>query len=253
MLSLIQYQVFMGLYFIISRQEKEEHYKLKDGLIIGRSEGDIKLNDPTTSSKHAILTKTPTGWLLSDQGSRNGILYQGRRVRTIDVDKGVNFMIGKVYFKTVVIEDTVATNVDTHVNTQANTQANTKVEVTWSEKLQKMAQSVASQVRPEKREIFAFLPAVKLKFVTGIQCDTEWTIGYGPRRFGIESSEFPIFEIGAPPICFSLFHGPTSGISFITEFPDKVLLNGQAVKSGLIKAGDEITIENTVIQVDFVL
>jgi hypothetical protein len=40
----------------------------------------IELADPATSSSHARLTRVERGWVIADDGSKNGTLVNGRRV-----------------------------------------------------------------------------------------------------------------------------------------------------------------------------
>ena len=53
----------------------------KDELNIGRADGsDIHISDHTVSRKHALLCKTPEGYLLKDLGSHNGSYVNGTRI-----------------------------------------------------------------------------------------------------------------------------------------------------------------------------
>ena len=53
--------------------ESREFLLLKDHITIGRMvDNDIVLSDHTISRRHAELFKTPDGWKIVDQGSRNG-------------------------------------------------------------------------------------------------------------------------------------------------------------------------------------
>ncbi|MFM7733419.1 MAG: FHA domain-containing protein, partial [Cyanobium sp.] len=47
---------------------------------IGRaSDGDITIDHPAVSRRHALLERHGSHWLLSDLGSTNGLWWQGRR------------------------------------------------------------------------------------------------------------------------------------------------------------------------------
>ena len=53
----------------------------KDEFNIGRADGtDILISDHTVSRKHALLSKTPDGYLLKDLGSHNGSFVNGTRI-----------------------------------------------------------------------------------------------------------------------------------------------------------------------------
>ena len=57
-------------------------YQLTDGeATLGRAPGcDVLLDDPTVSSRHAVLSPRGGRLLVDDLGSRNGTLLNGRRL-----------------------------------------------------------------------------------------------------------------------------------------------------------------------------
>ena len=56
--------------------------QLKTGECVLGSAGDndIVINDPTVSRRHAVLRRKGDQWLITDQGSTNGKLVDGRRI-----------------------------------------------------------------------------------------------------------------------------------------------------------------------------
>lgn len=49
---------------------------------IGRSKScDIKIDDPTISRNHAVLYRRKSGWLISDTGSKCGVIVNGERIK----------------------------------------------------------------------------------------------------------------------------------------------------------------------------
>jgi hypothetical protein len=88
-------------------------------------------------------------------------------------------------------------------------------------------------------------------FTKGLQVDTEWVLGYGPRKVGAHEYDLTIFEPQAPGVCFELM--PTEqGILFKTEYKNIVLYNHSSVEQTHLKAGDNITIGNTNIKVELI-
>lgn len=230
----------MALHFVIDRGRGEETYALKDGMVIGRSNADINISDPIVSTKHATVRKDKQGlWVLVDLDSRNGIAYDGRKVRNLLLKHGVNFTIGKVLFETIEIETTSHTKSKSVVAV---------AEEDWQSKIARMAENVSVSAPKELRNPELFNNSLSLTFLTGVQCGTQWVIAYGPRAFGSEIPEFTILEENAPGICFSL-SGEQKGVSFKTDHPAKVLLNGKPTKTDLVKSGDEIIISQTKIRI----
>ena len=70
----------------------------KNEFLIGRlaAEVDLVLDDDLVSRKHAVLTVDDRGYFqLRDLESKNGITYQGRMVRRLNLLDGDVFHIGK--------------------------------------------------------------------------------------------------------------------------------------------------------------
>jgi pSer/pThr/pTyr-binding forkhead associated (FHA) protein len=70
----------------------------KNNFSIGRlaAEVDLVLDDDLVSRKHAVLSHDERGYFqLKDQDSKNGITYEGRMVRRLNLLDGDVFKIGK--------------------------------------------------------------------------------------------------------------------------------------------------------------
>ena len=68
-----------------------------DSFVIGRSEAcDLVLWDQTVSRRHAELSRTSVGWLLSDLDSTNGTRVNGWRVKQGRVRPGDRVQVGRV-------------------------------------------------------------------------------------------------------------------------------------------------------------
>ena len=121
---------------------------------------------------------------------------------------------------------------------------------TWSQLISTWAEENIDSVPNSKKPIAAFDQSINLVFLRGVQAETSWTLGYGPRVAGPRSMDLPIYEPKAPDPCFEIL--PTAkGIQFKTFHADQVLLNGKSVNSKELQHGDQITIHNSVIEVEF--
>jgi pSer/pThr/pTyr-binding forkhead associated (FHA) protein len=77
-----------------------KEYSLTDGanLTVGRVLGnDIVLEDVTVSRLHATIEVKGQKLLVSDQGSKNGTVVNGRKVRSAELYDGDIVRIGKNY------------------------------------------------------------------------------------------------------------------------------------------------------------
>lgn len=64
---------------------------------VGRAESaDICIPDPSVSSAHGLLTRVLGGYMLTDEGSTNGIVYQSQRVLQLMLNEPIEFYLGSV-------------------------------------------------------------------------------------------------------------------------------------------------------------
>lgn len=125
------------------------------------------------------------------------------------------------------------------------------VNESWYEVLENFATSTLPQIKNSPQKVAPFNPGLRLQFLRGVQVNTEWILGYGPRLVGADEYDLTIFEPEAPANCFQLL--PTNlGVNFKTSHPDKVLYNGRSLQEALVKQGDKITIGNTLIRIEFI-
>ncbi len=243
----------MALFLLLIDGSNETRFKIVDGLIIGRSEGEVQLPDPMVSTRHAAVKYSKKeGWHILDLGSRNGIISDGRRLRHLQIKHGVKFMIGKASFKIIDIEDTTARPIEATASMVDDELSLIKeTEAGWKESLSRLTRGVEQAIKDSPKNLSPFKPMVNLKFVRGLQYPSDWTIGYGPREFGRGTPEFHLFEPECPEKGFSLAPS-TNGVVFESFDTEKVLLNGKATKSDIIKAGDEIDVLGTKIVITFI-
>lgn len=213
--------------------------QLSSGLTFGRS-GDVKVADHKASSVHARILKLESGgWAIADNSSKNGTLIAGQKIETAELHPGVVFYIGDQGFEVIEIPPEAKAKVDR--------QAGAKY---WYEILAQLARDQRKKAKDTAVELIPLQPAVVLDFVRGPQNQSRWVLGYGPRRVGAASLDLTIIEPSAPAVCFEL-HPSAQGILFKTQHPEIVQLNRQAIDSQVLRVGDTIQINDTLIEVDF--
>ncbi len=66
----------------------------RDPLVIGRKEGELLLDDPLVSGKHCEVAARGNEWVLTDLGSTNGTMVDGRLVRELVLRPGSEIQVG---------------------------------------------------------------------------------------------------------------------------------------------------------------
>jgi pSer/pThr/pTyr-binding forkhead associated (FHA) protein/tetratricopeptide (TPR) repeat protein len=74
---------FIPYIVIVDGPRSGTRFQLRDGdNLIGRSVSSVAmLEDQSVSRKHSALTKTSTGWLIRDEGSKNGTFINGQKLK----------------------------------------------------------------------------------------------------------------------------------------------------------------------------
>ena len=66
-------------------------------VVIGRlAECDLVLTDASISRRHARVERSAEGWVVRDEGSRNGLWSEGERVSVLRLTPGMEFRLGEV-------------------------------------------------------------------------------------------------------------------------------------------------------------
>ncbi len=240
---------------IISGEQSGSRIRLKNGLVIGRREGDLTIQDSKLSSRHAQVLEALDGrFRLVDLGSTNGIkTADGTRVRELELEEGLSFILGRTKFRIVTGSDEFTDFDEITVPMDVVDEENTPS--AWDlvqELVDKALRKIKSEGAPGQREVTAFTPIIRLKFTRGIQMGAEWTVGYGPRMIGTSSIDLHLQDPSLPPLCFRLL--PENGgraVRFKNESEKEVRLNGIWVDSQILKDGDVIDIGTTQIRVTF--
>lgn len=87
-----------GCYLIIDAGERQRVHHLTGPVTrIGRGvSSDLRLDEHTVSTRHAIIAQRPTGVRLLDDRSTNGTYVNGRRTDQVDLVSGDVIVVGRV-------------------------------------------------------------------------------------------------------------------------------------------------------------
>ena len=77
-----------------SRQGLNVPLPPRDPLTIGRKHGELLLDDPLVSSRHCQVQARGAEWCLTDLGSTNGTMVDGRLVREVVLRPGSEIQLG---------------------------------------------------------------------------------------------------------------------------------------------------------------
>lgn len=266
----------MSFYFLVIDGElKGQRFDLRSGLTLGRSQADIVLNDSKVSASHARIIEEGGQLYILDNGSTNGVKVAGQRVARQLLAPGVVVQVGRTFLEVKSNEEPKIQpapppppppSIPTEPSAAKDQQQPPLPPITrgaipsppapeleidepsWDEALEEYSESLTQEVKNLPLPVAALTPAVELKFFRGLQVETTWTLGYGPRKIGASSYELPIFEPGAPDTCFEILPDE-KGPRFQTDHPRQVFLNGQPVSSEILKDGDVVSFNETFIEV----
>lgn len=239
---------------VVAGPIKDKVFPLDKAMSIGR-QGDITLEDAKASGVHAQIDQGPNGeWILRDNDSKNGVRVGDDRISVVTLRPGLIFHIGDHSFE-VILKDPPPAQKPEPVMTPAATmpappKTKKRQQKYWYEVLADFLKANEKAFKDKTQPLMPLEPAVVLEFARGLQMNSKWVLGYGPRKVGAGTIDLPIWEPGAPEVCFEIT--PTSdGILFKTDHPNVVRLNNQPVDSRILRMGDTISIQDTLIEVDF--
>ncbi len=238
---------------VIKGTDKGKKFELKEGQTVGRSKADIHLNDGKVSGQHALIALKEGALWIVDHESRNGLKIGSRMLKEIELKEDVEFQMGSSILKVIsgenkTIEPPLITGAITP-DIDKDGKIDVLEEMTWRDHLSELLVTMMSKTKNVVNNgLHGFTKKCKLSFIRGYQVDQEWEIQYGPRTFGGEDLEFPIFEDDIPASCFEISQIKES-FYFKTHHPEIVLLNNEKISENTLKNEDEIRIRDTVIKV----
>ena len=231
--------MFSSYLEVIEGPKTGDKVRIREGVRIGRTIGEILLDDPKVSALHAQVEKDAKGsFVLVDRDSVNGIKINGHKVKRVSMLPGVRVQIGRSILKVTELYEETA-SIPPPIEVQGRH---------WKTVLTEEIRRQPA-VPPHSRPVIeAFRPALVFDFVEGTQLETQVILGYGPRRFGSDVLDIEIHENLCPPIAFEVSPSP-QGPRFQTQYPRLVLLNDFPATEAILKSGDLIRIGQTLLRV----
>lgn len=227
---------------VISGNNVGLKFEAKSGLKIGRSLGDIQIDDPRLSALHASIRSSDKGRLfLVDRESSNGIKVNGKRVEKVLLTPGASFQIGSTIL--IVLEEALAEELDLNVPTEA------PPALSWQDLIRREIPGLGLRNLKPEQEPRVFRQVFSLRVIEGYQQDQEFILPYGPRCFGLACLDFEIIDPQAPPLAFQIYPNDQGEPVFKTEHPESVNLNGISSASENLQNGDIIRVGSTLIEV----
>ncbi len=212
--------------------------RVKNGLTLGGAKSKVNLKDKYVSDIHArILIDENHQFIIKDEGSETGTYYNGVRILKKPLTGGDQIKIGRSVFEVNVTRDTPTKN---NKNTDF-----------WSDLIKNKYRNISQKPDGKPISLQSMAPIIKLHFIKGLQLETEWHIGYGPRIIGSESTDLKIMEKNAPAICFELIPSK-KGVLFQTLHKNIVTVNGKSKKQHILKQDDLIKIFDSEIKVSLI-
>ena len=211
---------------------QNKHFKIAAGMSLGRRQGEIILEDDNTiSALHGRVISLPDGRLcLTDAGSQNQFLVNGKRVGKVDLVDGVVFQIGQSVFQVIKMTDKQSEGL--------------KIEKNWKDVVFfALNNNKDLPVSPAR----ALNPTVRIDCVQGPSADISWFLGFGPRLFGPLCEDIEILEKDSGDIAFQISQGDQG--PFIVPLSKNVLVNKRQVSEKQLEDGDEVQVGSSIFKI----
>jgi hypothetical protein len=222
---------------IASGDLKGTKFPVREGYKLGRASGEIIIPDKKVSGLHAQVKVDSKGqFVLVDQGSSNGLIINGQKVRRLAMLPGVMFQVGRTALRVVQGEE--------------STEPTRVIQRSWREILVWEARKLGIDKNSPNPDIVGFAPALRLSFLSGPNAETELLLGWGPRLFGSNTLDIELLEPNIPPVAFMIRPDP-AGAMIQTEHSHLVLLNQMPAQSNILHERDLLKIGSTNIEVHY--
>lgn len=218
-------------------------FQVEENIILGRSKGNVLLEDPKVSNPHAQIHKSNSQYILKNLSSKRGIHYQDKIVPLVILKPGVIFQLGSTIFQ--VEEGSSKQNFSSDLSVHEFKEENEE-EVRGL--IVEQLESSLGMLKDESKNLSFLENPIKLQFEKGVQKNVCWNISYLPRKIGSIDADLPLIDPHAPEISFEIFLEKEK-IIFFTYHKDIVLLNYQHTQKAPLKNKDLIIIGAAYIRV----
>ena len=218
-------------------------FQVEENIILGRSKGNILLEDPKVSNPHAQIHKSNNQYILKNLSSKRGIHYQDKTVPLVILQPGVIFQLGSTVFQ--VDEASTKQDFSSDSSVREFTEENQEE---MREPFIEQLESSLGILKDESKTLSFLENPIKLQFEKGVQKNVCWNISYLPRRIGSMEADLPLIDPHAPEVSFEIFL-EKGKIIFFTHHKDIVLLNYQHTQKKPLKDGDLIIVGAAYIRV----
>lgn len=237
-----------------SRQGLNVPLPAREALTIGRKAGELLLDDPLISGRHCQVQARGAEWVLTDLGSTNGTMVDGRLVREVTLRAGSEIQVGGTRLVLFVGPAEEAATVDEKAGAVGETGAN-QADIAWllDEELVELAGS------GERTRTPADVIGQELRLPPGLNALVEVVAGQdtgkvfrftrGNVNIGRRNGEVPlsdgevsrrhsVVEVFGRDMIFLRDLGSTNGTYH----------NGRRVVSARLRSGDTVGIGKTVLK-----
>jgi len=240
----------MALFFEISiGTDAGKRFKLLPGLRLGRTHGEVLIDDPKASGLHAIIEQDPDGtYFVRDLDSTNGTKINDLKISRAQLLVGTRVQIGRTYLS--VVDDNAAPI----LQKTSDSPPAPKVlkELTWEGKINSHLSTLPLQNLTRSQKLAPFRQAIELHFIEGIQSQDLITLSYGPRKAGSTSFDIRLLDPEAPEVAFQIEPNESGDPVIFTASNGAVLINERPLPSAELNSGDTIKVGKTLIRVGFI-
>lgn len=210
---------------ILDGAKKGKRIRLKNGLIIGREQGDITIADSEMADAHAVISYGfKNSWNIECLAPAKMRLGSDEVTRAALI-LGLIFHLGQTGFKVV--------------------EKQKKTLGPWKDEIKEWLDTFPA--RQTATEIFFFLHPLRLRFIKGPQYEDTYTLSYGPRMLGYNNLDLDLKDPSSPPRVAKFFQ--VGDKSYIENLCGPLAtINGTAFDQHLISNGDLLRISSYTIE-----
>ena len=218
---------------------KGDQFTIREEVTVGRR-AELSLRDKKASSTHARIFLDSEGLpAVEDLSSANGTKLNGKKIEApTTLHEGDIIGIGGTLLKVLEIGK---------AHLAGETESSNDSWAATIEKLLLKSQTARKKTGSPK----AFFPPIEISVKQGLQAGQSWVIGFGPRKFGRWGADFILHDDAAPDLAFELIPQDNGGAQLRPSGDEKVLVNKQSGSAFSLQTGDQISVGNIILSVEF--